>query len=94
MSGCKTTHHAGLPVAPCSGLPVLLIMLGCQFYTHHVGLPVVSNNTLLDAPPEVVLGLSLPGEDGEASLSQGSSHFILGNTKKTVLLPLPNPVHV
>lgn len=33
--------------------------------THHVGLPPFDVDAAVDAPPEVVFGFSLPGEDGE-----------------------------
>ena len=46
---------------------------------HHVGLPVVpGGDALVDAPPEVLLGLAPPGEHGDAVLGQGRGHLVLG----------------
>jgi len=43
----------------------------------HVGLPVLGVDALVDAPPEVLLGLAAPRENGEAGLGERGGHFVL-----------------
>ena len=43
----------------------------------HVRLPVVRAETSVNAPPEVLLGLTPPRVDGDPALGQGGRHLVL-----------------
>ena len=50
--------------------------------TYRVGLPLLGVDAAVDAPPEVLLRLPLPREDGKARLGQGCRHFVLEATQE------------
>lgn len=45
---------------------------------------IFTDNTLLDAPPEVLLILALPGEDADVGLRQSGRNLILKCFENTV----------
>ena len=50
----------------------------------HIRLPALFDaDRLLDAPPEVVVGLALPGKDRNGFGSESGSHFVLGECSVT-----------
>lgn len=56
--------------------------------SHHVGLPPFDVDAAVDAPPEVVFGLSLPGEDGEPWHREGD-----GAKPRALGAPRPGSPH-
>ena len=46
--------------------------------SHQIRLPVVGLQTLINAPPKVLLALSPPRVDRDARLGQGCGHLVLG----------------
>lgn len=44
---------------------------------YHVRLPALRVDTFVNAPPEILLRLALPGVDRESRLRERSSHLIL-----------------
>lgn len=54
--------------------------MGCisAIVEYHVRLPILSSDTLVDAPPKVLFSFASPCEYRISSVSQRCGHFILG----------------